>query len=394
MRTRDPGPKYLTEAVIHLDRLTHNLRLLQAQVGERPMWPAIKANGYGHGTEIVARHLVGLGYHTLCVAHAPEAVALIEAGVGATYLVLSATLPEHAEAIVAYDLEPAVCTREMVATLAEAAAKAGKVVPLHLVVDTGMGRIGIRPDEVPGFVEFAHGQPALRLRGLMSHFPRADEADKAYSLAQIEDFRGVVEATGDAGFEVRHLANSAGILDLPTSYFDAVRPGIAVYGLRPSPEIASSLANDLQPVLEWRTRITFLKEVPVGTGLSYGHGPQPRALQPAPGPGGRRQLRPGGAHHHGPELGRRDAAPRPGGARRRGGADWPPGRGRGHRRRDGRDPRHHQLRDRHRHSPPRPPPRRRRMKGIMVSPSVQLPPGIDGCRGGFQTRPYGLDEAK
>jgi alanine racemase len=271
MRTRDPGPKYLTEAVIHLDRLTHNLRLLQAQVGERPMWPAIKANGYGHGTEIVARHLVGLGYHTLCVAHAPEAVALIEAGVGATYLVLSATLPEHAEAIVAYDLEPAVCTREMVATLAEAAAKAGKVVPLHLVVDTGMGRIGIRPDEVPGFVEFAHGQPALRLRGLMSHFPRADEADKAYSLAQIEDFRGVVEATGDAGFEVRHLANSAGILDLPTSYFDAVRPGIAVYGLRPSPEIASSLANDLQPVLEWRTRITFLKEVPVGTGLSYGH---------------------------------------------------------------------------------------------------------------------------
>jgi alanine racemase len=235
------------------------------------MWPAIKANGYGHGTEIVARHLVGLGYHTLCVAHAPEAVALIEAGVGATYLVLSATLPEHAEAIVAYDLEPAVCTREMVATLAEAAAKAGKVVPLHLVVDTGMGRIGIRPDEVPGFVEFAHGQPALRLRGLMSHFPRADEADKAYSLAQIEDFRGVVEATGDAGFEVRHLANSAGILDLPTSYFDAVRPGIAVYGLRPSPEIASSLANDLQPVLEWRTRITFLKEVPVGTGLSYGH---------------------------------------------------------------------------------------------------------------------------
>jgi alanine racemase len=159
----------------------------------------------------------------------------------------------------------------MVATLAEAAAKAGKVVPLHLVVDTGMGRIGIRPDEVPGFVEFAHGQPALRLRGLMSHFLRADEADKAYSLAQIEDFRGVVEATGDAGFEVRHLANSAGILDLPTSYFDAVRPGIAVYGLRPSPEIASSLANDLQPVLEWRTRITFLKEVPVGTGLRYGH---------------------------------------------------------------------------------------------------------------------------
>ena len=105
----------------------------------------------------------------------------------------------------------------------------------------------------------------------MSHFPRADEADKAYSLQQIERFRRVVEATADRGIEMRHMANSAAILDLPGSHFDAVRPGIAMYGLRPSGEIANPRVRDLQPVLDWRTRIVFLKEVPAGTGLSYGH---------------------------------------------------------------------------------------------------------------------------
>jgi alanine racemase len=105
----------------------------------------------------------------------------------------------------------------------------------------------------------------------MSHFPRADEADKSFSRAQIETFRRVCAATRDAGIEVRHLANSAGIFDLPESHFDAARPGIAIYGLAPSKSIANPRVAELEPVLEWRTRITFLKEVPSGTGLSYGH---------------------------------------------------------------------------------------------------------------------------
>jgi alanine racemase len=113
--------------------------------------------------------------------------------------------------------------------------------------------------------------PGLQIKGIMSHFPRADEADKAYSLAQLKCFRNIVNATRDKGIEVRHMANSAAILDLPDSYFDAVRPGIAIYGLRPSWEIANPRVHDLRPVLEWKTRITFLKEIPSGTGLSYGH---------------------------------------------------------------------------------------------------------------------------
>jgi alanine racemase len=271
VRDLNPRASRLTRAVIHLDRLTRNLRLLQELVGERAVWPVLKGDAYGHGAQIVARHLVHLGYHTFGVADLEEAVALVDTGIEATIIVLSATLPEHSEALVAYGCEPVVCTVEMAESLGRAADRMGRRVAVHLAVDTGMGRIGIRPDQVPAFLERCRALPALRVRGLMSHFPRADEADKRFSRQQIERFHGVVEAAHGYPIEVRHLANSAAVFDLPESYFDAVRPGIAVYGLRPSSEPHNPRVRDLEPVLEWKTRIVFLKEVPAGIGLSYGH---------------------------------------------------------------------------------------------------------------------------
>ena len=271
MSHADPSASRLTKAFIHLDRLTHNLRLLQELVGERLLWPVIKGDAYGHGAHIVARHLARLGYYTFGVADVQEAVELIEAGIEATFIILSATLPEHSGALVAYGCEPVVCTLEMIDALARDAAKAARRVAVHLKVDTGMGRVGIRPDEVPGFLERCRALPALRVRGLMSHFPRADEADKSFSKQQIEQFRRVAEVAKGYGIEIRHMANSAAVFDLPDAYFDAVRPGIAMYGLRPSSQIANPRAQALEPVLEWKTRITFLKEVPAGAGLSYGH---------------------------------------------------------------------------------------------------------------------------
>jgi alanine racemase len=271
MQIREPRARHQTKAFIHLDNLTHNIRLLQVQVGAVPLWPVLKANAYGHDAFIVASHLVRLGYSTLCVADVDEAIALAEAGVRATFIVLSATLPHQAEVLVAYGCEPVVCTLEMVEALARAAAKAERHVAVHLKVDTGMGRIGVFPQQVPAFLERCRDFPVLQVRGLMSHFPRADEADKSYSLEQLARFRQVVEATQDYRIETRHMANSAAIFDLPGSYFDAVRPGIAIYGLRPSSEIANPRVRALKPVLEWKTRIIFLKEVPAGMGLSYGH---------------------------------------------------------------------------------------------------------------------------
>jgi alanine racemase len=262
---------HLTRADIHLDRLTHNLALLQQLAGHTPLWPAIKANGYGHGMEIVARHLVRIGYRMLCVAHVTEAMALREAGIDARFLLLSATLPEHGEAIVAGGCEPAVCTPQVVVALAQEAARQQRRVDLHLMVDTGMGRVGIRPDEVGHFLDHCRRFPSLRVRGLMSHFPCADAADKTVSREGLARFRRAIELANPHGIDVRHMANSAALFDLPESYFDAARPGIAIYGLRPSRAIRNKVVNALRPVLEWKTRITFLKEVPAGTGLSYGH---------------------------------------------------------------------------------------------------------------------------
>ena len=145
----------LTQVFLHLDHLSHNIHLLQQQVGARPLWPCIKADAYGHGAEIIARHLLQLGYNTFGVADIAEAVALIDAGIDARFVIFSATLPEHSEALVAFDCEPAVCTLEMVEALARAAEKLRKRVSVHIKVDTGMGRIGIYPDQVLSLIHIS-----------------------------------------------------------------------------------------------------------------------------------------------------------------------------------------------------------------------------------------------
>lgn len=260
-----------TRAVIHLDRLSANLRLLQSIARDRPMWPAVKANGYGHGAEVVARHLCSIGYTTVCVAHVSEAIALHEAGIGAQCIVLSASLPEHAEALVSYGYEPAVSTREMVDALADCARRAGKRIAVHVKVDTGMGRAGIAPADLAGLLEHCKTLPELILTGLMSHFACADEADKSSAHEQMTQFHHVREMASAYAFQYCHLANSAGIFELPAAHLDAVRPGIAIYGLKPSAELSNPRVAQLQPVLELRSRVTYVKQVPAHTGLSYGH---------------------------------------------------------------------------------------------------------------------------
>jgi alanine racemase len=277
--------KHPTEALIHLDRLTHNVRLIEQLVGSRPLWPAIKANAYGHGAEIVARHLAALGHETLCVAHLQEALSLGRADVKATFVILSAMLPEQAGAIVAAGCEPVVCTAAMAAALSAEADRQNKIIAVHVKVDTGMGRIGIAPAEVGQFLDYCRSLPHLEVRGLMSHFARADEADKACSKRQFERFLGVAAEAKNDGEYCLHMANSAAIFDLPSSHLDAVRPGIALYGLAPSVNIVNRRVRNLLPVLEWRSKVTFLKEVPAGTGISYGHSfitPRPSLIATMP----------------------------------------------------------------------------------------------------------------
>ncbi len=262
---------HVTQAYINLNHLTHNMNLLQEHVGKRPLWPAIKANGYGHGAEIIGRRLLTLGYTTLCVAHIPEAIELAEKGLDAVFVILSPNLPENSEFVVQYGFEPVVCTMQQVKGLAEAARHAEKQMKVHLKVDTGMGRVGIKPEDVIEFLEQCRQLPQIQVKSIMSHFPRADEYDKSYSRHQLVIFNQVVEETRTYRIPLYHFANSAAIFDLPEAYFDLARPGISIYGLKPSLTMVSPRVNELKPVLSWKTRVTYLKEVPKGTGLSYGH---------------------------------------------------------------------------------------------------------------------------
>lgn len=271
MQRIESDPSHLTKVYLYLDRLSLNMRLLQQQVGARELWPCIKANAYGHGADLVAYHLNKLGYTTFCVADVAEAIDLHDAGIKATFVILSAMLPEHIELLVRYDCEPVICTHEMIDGLADEAEKCGKRIAIHIKVDTGMGRIGIRPEQLGKFIAHCRSRSALRLRGIMSHFACADAADKTFSDTQVESFKRAIAEAEIEDVAVMHMANSAAIFDLPEAKFDACRPGIAIYGLPPSHTIANPAVADLKPVLEWKTRITFLKEEPAGVGLSYGH---------------------------------------------------------------------------------------------------------------------------
>lgn len=257
---------------IHLERLAHNVAVLRDVAGGTPLWPVVKSNAYGHGAVGVARALVEeLGCDTLCVARVHEALELLDAGVACRLVLLSPCLPEEAETVAVHDLEPSLCRSDTLEALSAAAERRGQPVAVHVKVDTGMGRTGLHPHEVRDFLHRCRTWPGIRVRALMSHFPRADEGDPAWSLAQLERFRQVVKDCADAGIECRHMANSAALFDVPGSHWEAIRPGIAVYGLRPSPWIVHPRVHALRPVLEWKARITYLKEVEAGVGISYGH---------------------------------------------------------------------------------------------------------------------------
>ena len=262
---------HLTQATIDLKHLSHNMQLLQQLAGNRPLFPAIKANGYGHDAEIIANQLIKLGYTTLCTAHISEAAELVERGVEAQFIILSPTLAENSEYLLHYGFQPVVCSVLQLQALAEAAKKAGKQISIHVKVDTGMGRIGLKPEQVFHFLDTGGKHPEIIVKGICSHFPRADENDQSFSHKQIEIFRLLKKDTRKYNIPLYHFANSAALFALPEAHFDAIRPGIAIYGLKPSPTMQIPELDKLKPVLSLKSRITLIKDVPKGMGISYGH---------------------------------------------------------------------------------------------------------------------------
>lgn len=262
-------------AKIDLDAVRYNMEQMHDHLSEGTrMIGVIKTDGYGHGAVQIGRELEQMDYvFGYAVATAEEAMILRRAELKKPILILGYTFPYCYEDLIRYDIRPTVFREDMLEELAEAALRAGKSVKVHVKVDTGMSRIGIRPDESGMvFVDKVLHTRGLELEGMYTHFARADEADKTSAkeqLNKIAGFMSEVEKKFDFRIPVRHCSNSAGIVELPEANMDVVRAGITLYGLWPSQEVARNLI-DLKPVLSLKSHIVYLKEVERGVPVSYG----------------------------------------------------------------------------------------------------------------------------
>jgi len=258
-------------ATTRLDHIHANLGLVRARVGNRKVLAAVKANAYGHGAVEVARMIEATqAADWLGVSTVEEGVELREAGVRMPILKLNVARGDDVRAAIAADLTLIVVDEESITAAGRVAAELDRRVEVQLKVDTGMHRLGCAPRDAPRLAALATITPRMRVGGVMSHLPSADvPAQNDYTVAQIARFARVcAEIEAITGPVVKHLANSAGIIAYPDSWFDMVRPGIMVYGAYPSPQIAR--IGRLLPGLEWTTWLASLTHIEAGESVGYG----------------------------------------------------------------------------------------------------------------------------
>ncbi|MCX7023623.1 MAG: alanine racemase [Spirochaetes bacterium] len=267
------NPACRTRAQIHLGNIRANIDSIRAAIGRnRRILLPVKADAYGHGAIEVSRMAERIGVEWLGVATVPEGRKLRDAGIALPVLKMSPTFPGEMEEAIRAGLTLTVCDRENAAALERSAAAAGIVVRVHLKVDTGMGRIGVAPEEAPPLAAFLERSCAnLRLDGVFTHLPVSDDADPTWTRGQVARFVAVVEEI-DAAIGRRvglvHCSNSGAVLGHEEAWMDLVRPGIMAYGCYP--DAGTPRTINLKPGLSFLTRISFLKRVAAGTSVSYG----------------------------------------------------------------------------------------------------------------------------
>ncbi|MGI9067675.1 MAG: alanine racemase [Pyrinomonadaceae bacterium] len=273
MSINSPGHRP-TWAEIDLASLATNFRIVKDQVGsDVKVMSVIKANAYGHGAVECARRLEREGADWFGVALPEEAIELREAGITHPILCLAGFWEGQAEACIKHKLVPAVYRLDMIEAIDSAARSRGEVADVHVKIDTGMGRLGVRFDEVSDFIETLARFKNIRIDGLMTHFAAADEPSCGpLTHDQIQRFENAVAAFRARGYEptYRHLANSAATFGQPTAWGNMVRPGGVLYGLWRDILAPGNRNQKLQPVMSLHTRITLLKWVPAGETVGYG----------------------------------------------------------------------------------------------------------------------------
>lgn len=262
-------------ATVDLDAIRNNMNHMKENIAPNTqMIGVIKTDGYGHGAVPIAKELEPLAYmFGFAVATIEEAMILRECGIRKPILILGYTFPYCYEEIISQDIRPVVFRYDMLEQLSQVACRMKQKVKVHIKVDTGMSRIGIQADaEGMDFVKKAWKTPGIEIEGILTHFSKADESDKTTTHVQkktFEDFIDRIEAETGYRIPICHCSNSAGIVEMKEANMDAVRAGITLYGLWPSSEVARDLV-EIQPAMELKSRIIYIKEIEPGTPVSYG----------------------------------------------------------------------------------------------------------------------------
>jgi alanine racemase len=259
-----------TVVEVNLKRLSENFQAICQKVAPARVMAILKANAYGHGLVEVARHMVSIGADYLGVAFLEEGILLREQGIQTPILVLGGIIGNQVPNFLKYDLTLTASSIEKLQQIEEASQQMGVTARVHLKIDTGMERIGVHYYSAEGLLEASLKCPHVVVEGIFSHFANADAADLGHARLQLERFHEVLRFYERRSLPVplRHMANSAAILNLPESYFDLVRPGILLYGVYPSPDVQHTVS--VRPALSWKSRVVFFKVVLPGHPVGYG----------------------------------------------------------------------------------------------------------------------------
>jgi len=255
--------------VVHLAQLKDNLEAIRGHVGSARVMPMVKANAYGHGIDGVAPFIQPY-VDAFGVALVEEGIQLRRLGIQKPILVAGGTLPAQLPAFFEHGLILTASSPELLAAAEELAEHRRQRLKVHLKIDTGMERVGVRDYEAEAFLTTSIACRHIEVEGIYTHLANSELADRTYSLMQLERFEEVLRfyARRSLSTPVRHVCNSGGILNLPEAHFDMVRPGVLFYGVYPGPEVDRVV--EVTPALTWRSRVAFSKVTRPGRPVSYG----------------------------------------------------------------------------------------------------------------------------
>jgi len=263
----------ITWAEIDLRAIRSNVAGIKRLISpETHLMAVVKANAYGHGALEVARVCLQEGATYLGVATPNEALFLREQGINAPILVLGYTPDTLMDLVVENQIETTVFNMDTALALSKAASNSNRSVRLHLKIDTGMGRIGFRPDDSSiELIREISLLPGIIVEGIFSHLATADHLDKSFAREQVKVFKSFVSKLEESGISIplKHLGNSAAIMEMPEAHFNMVRAGIITYGLYPSSEVDKSKL-ELMPAMSLRSRVSYVKTILAGQSVSYG----------------------------------------------------------------------------------------------------------------------------